>query len=493
MMMRDYQWLMDLKSQIVDTKDVRNFEDIINCYQSGLLRAGFLLAWLMLIESLKRKIITLADKEVKIAVKELEGINRIEDSMHSNDEAIWKSAAKCDLITKEEESVIELLWKKRCIMSHPYMPEVKESDFRYMAENLVAISLSKSLVWSKTMIDDFISDIKSNLFLIPDEQAEKNDFADRIVSQIPERLYPYFWKTVFYEYSLAHESGVKKTLLMLAVLAIKIVKTVGENINCPQYGMESRIRDYCAVCWEIFFNKKAWGYLNKDYQDQMFRFLKDKKKEARTVLRQAMRLIDYRDDIDDKNIACYYEALGQYSITSVYQYYIDKDRLVKRIYDDKVKNFQFDDQGDFIDMLNNMDEEDINDFSSKQQQELGKYVMICCNTGTFKAENFVKSNNKWVKHLGFAKGFAIEGMTDEKGCLRIFKKQLEFVLYVLYYTKVSYRTKVIESLYELPLDRSIREEMIESILKNLVSKFFSEEDSKDVYDQLIGLIEKFYR
>ena len=64
---------------------------------------------------------------------------------------------------------------------------------------------------------------------------------------------------------------------------------------------------------------------------------------------------------------------------------------------------------------------------------------------------------------------------------------------MLYYTKVSYRTKVIESLYELPLDRSIREEMIESILKNLVSKFFSEEDSKDVYDQLIGLIEKFYR
>jgi hypothetical protein len=258
------------------------------------------------------------------------------------------------------------------------MPEVEESDFRYMAENLVAISLSKSLVWSKTMIDDFIRDIKSNLFLVPDEHAEKSDFADRIISQIPERLYPYFWKTVFYEYSLARESGVKKTLLMLAVLAIKIVKTVGENINCPQYGIESRIRDYCAVCWEIFFNKKAWGYLNKDYQDQMFRFLKDNKKEARTVLRQAMRLIDYRDDIDDKNIACYYEALGQYSITSVYQYYIDKDRLVKRIYDDKVKNFQFDDQGDFIDVLNNMDEEDINDFSSKQQQELGKYVMICC-------------------------------------------------------------------------------------------------------------------
>lgn len=67
------------------------------------------------------------------------------------------------------------------------------------------------------------------------------------------------------------------------------------------------------------------------------------------------------------------------------------------------------------------------------------------------------------------------------------------MLYVLYYTKVSYRTKVIESLHELPLDRSIREEMIEHILKNLVSKFFSEEENKDVYDRLIGLIEKYYR
>ena len=147
--MKDKNWLVELKAQIVDSKDAQNFGDIIKCYEEGLLRAGFLLAWLMLIESLKRKITTLADKEVKVAA-ELESINKIEELMHSNDEAIWKSAAKCDLISKEEESVIELLWKKRCIMSHPYMPEVKECDFRFMVENLVAISLSKSSEVFKT-------------------------------------------------------------------------------------------------------------------------------------------------------------------------------------------------------------------------------------------------------------------------------------------------------------------------------------------------------
>lgn len=128
------KWLTDLKTQIIDEKDSKNFDDIIKCYQDGLLRAGFLMAWLMLVESLKRKIVELADKGVKVAASELKTITTTEDAMHSNDEVIWKGALKCELITKEEDSVLEMLWKKRCIMSHPYMPEVNESDFRYMVE-----------------------------------------------------------------------------------------------------------------------------------------------------------------------------------------------------------------------------------------------------------------------------------------------------------------------------------------------------------------------
>jgi DNA repair exonuclease SbcCD ATPase subunit len=54
--MADVKWLEDLKAKIVDQKDSDNFDDIIKCYQAGLLRAGFLMAWLMLIESLKRKV-----------------------------------------------------------------------------------------------------------------------------------------------------------------------------------------------------------------------------------------------------------------------------------------------------------------------------------------------------------------------------------------------------------------------------------------------------
>ena len=38
------EWMTKLKAQIIDKKDAENFDDLIKCYQNGLLRAGFLLA-----------------------------------------------------------------------------------------------------------------------------------------------------------------------------------------------------------------------------------------------------------------------------------------------------------------------------------------------------------------------------------------------------------------------------------------------------------------
>lgn len=119
------EWLQNLKEKIVDEKDATNFDDIIKCYQNGLLRAGYLMAWLMLIESLKRKVIELEANGVKAAKVELAKIQQIENALQSNDEVIRKAALACDLISSEEAQVLDLLWKKRCIMSHPYMPRIR--------------------------------------------------------------------------------------------------------------------------------------------------------------------------------------------------------------------------------------------------------------------------------------------------------------------------------------------------------------------------------
>ena len=483
------KWLSDLKAQIIDEKDSKNFDDIIKCYQDGLLRAGFLMAWLMLVESLKRKIVELADKGVKVATIELKTITTTEDAMHSNDEVIWKGALKCELITKEEDSVLEMLWKKRCIMSHPYMPEVNESDFRYMVEKLVSISLSRTLMWSKPMIDDYFSDIRANVFLIPDESAEQQEAADRILKLVPEKLWPFFWKTLFYELSLSLEGGHNKLQKMLKRLAIRFVRQPGLDINDSCFTLANKIKDHCGVCWNIFSNKRAWGKLNEDYQAQMFRFLKDNKKEAKKVLCLAYDLIDSDDSLDEKFIECYYEALAEYDVTDMQSYYLDKKRFLKILYDEKIKGYQFSDQGEFIDMLKSMEEDDLEEFTVGQRQKMGRYVEMCCVNGTFKAHDFVRSRNIWIKDLNFVKGLAIEGLTDEKGNLSVSKRHLEHVVPALFYTKEETIPEVVASLEELPVVETMKEAMICKNMRMEVKRYF-EEDS-DEGKALLGVVNKY--
>lgn len=487
--MADIIWLNNLKEQVIDEKDKKNFDDLIKCYQNNLLRAGFVMAWLMLVESLKRKIVSLADKEVKVAKEALGIITGTEDAMHSNDEVIWKGAVKCELITKEEESVVEMLWKKRCLMSHPYMPEVSESDFRYMVENLVSMSLRRTLMWSKTMIESYFADIKTNVFLIPDDKDERINTADRILSLIPEKLKPFFWKTLFFELSLSLGNGHNKHRQMLRALAMQFVSLSSVNINDAHFTLDNQIKKNCCACWNIFFTKRTWEKLDGEYKSQLFRFLKDNKEESKQVLWLAKILLEEVEDLEKKYVDCYYSALSQFDVTDIQGFYLDKRKFLDILYEKKIKGYQFGDQGDFIDMLASMNEEDIDRFSPKQIQELGKFVEKCCVNGTFKAQNFVMSRSIWSENCDFVMGVAKEGLSNEKGELYVSTKHLEYVLPVLYHTDLGNQIKVIEALDNLPIVETMNELMICNNIRINVKKYF--EETSEVGMALMGVVNKY--
>lgn len=486
--MVDKSCLIELKGKIVDSKDADNFDDIIKCYEAGVLRAGFLQAWLMLIESLKRKVFELADKGVKIAIKEQNNIQKIEDAQKSNDEVIRQAALNCDLITKEEEGVVDLLWKKRCVMSHPYMPEIRECDFRYMVENLVSISLGKPLMWSQVMIDGYFEDIKTNIFLIPDTNEEKREQAGQIVALIPEKNWPYFWKTLFYELSLSMKDGSRKHKTMLRYLAISFLKIPTVDINDTKYTLANQIKNYCGVCWNIFFKVKAWDKLNDEYRGQLFRFLKDDKEEAKKVLFLVKELVECAD-LDEKYVNYYYEALANYDVTDMQRYYINKKLFLEVLYEDKIKGYLFAAQADFIDMLNSMNEDELNDYSKLQLQQLGRYTEKCCVNGTFKAQDFVRCNNIWTRNIEFAKGVALEGLSDEEGRLYVSKRGLEYVLPVLYRISEDNQLEVINELDKLPVVDTIKDEFAGKLFRMEVKKYFDEDSETGV--ALNGVINKY--
>lgn len=449
--MENTEWLDKLKSQIVEAKDKENFVDLIKCYQNYLLRAGFVMAWLMLVESLKRKIVALADKEVKVAKETLSTIEGTEKAMHSNDEVIWKGAAKCDLISKEEESVIELLWKKRCIMSHPYMPQVKEADFRYMVENLVSISLAKTVMWSQNMIQDFFDDLKTSIFIIPNTIEERQEYAFNVLEQIPKKNWPFFWKTLFFEYSKSIDSGKKKYMLFLRRLASQFIQKTEVDINDPKYTLEKQMKSYCSVCWAIFNLRGTWKKLNKEYRGQLFRFLEVNEKDVSRVLYCAVRLVEKVDDLDEEYLNSYYQSLEKHDVLEMERFYVDKNLFLDRVYKDKIAEWQFYDQGEFVDWMKGMSEEEIEDFSPKQIWRLGGFLQRCCVNGTFKAQDFVKANHKeWVSRIDFVKGFVVENCTDNDGNLYLDVQKMDYSFRILGLLDEKHRLEVIAELDKLP-------------------------------------------
>lgn len=453
-MAKDITWLTDLKSEILEGKDKQNFDDLICCYQNDLLRAGFVMAWLMLVESLKRKVVDLAAKGVKVALKQKENIEKIEESLQSNDMAIMKAALDCDLITKEENSVLELLWKKRCIMSHPYMPNVSESDFRYMVENLVSISLSKTVLWSHSMIEDFFKDIKNSLFIIPNTEESRKEFAYNTLALIPMKSWPFFWKTLFYEYSISINTGKKKQTNFLRQMAVLFVTLPSVNINDAKYTLDKQIKDHCAVCWRIFSRRSTWKKLDKVYQGQLFRFLEDNKGEANKVLEYAARLVSRADDLDEEYLNCYNASLNEYDVLDVERYYLDKDVFLDRLYKDKISGYQFDEQGQYVDWIRGMSEEEIADYTPIQLRRLGKYMHFCCLTGTFKAQDFVRYYyHDWINHFDFVKGFVMEKFIDDDGNLSIDFYKMDYTYIMLDHLTEEQRLDIIAEINKLSLTK----------------------------------------
>lgn len=469
---KNTDWLKNLKSQIIEDRDKKNFDDIVKCYENDILRAGFVMAWLMLVESLKRKVVELADKDVKVAVKEKENIQKIEEAMRSNDEAIINAALACDLISAEEKGVLDMLWGKRCIMSHPYMPEVKENDFRYMVENLVSISLGKTVLWSQSMIEDFFEGIKDSTFIIPNTDEQRKELANKTLVQIPDKNLPFFWKTLFYEYSISIGTGKRKYIAFLRLLAILFIIQPRVDINDAKYTLGAQIKKYCEVCWRLFCKRKTWELLSSEFQGQLFRYLEDNKHEAIKILAYVRNLIKKEEDLAEEFLDCYYSLLKEHDVIDVEDYYVDKDKFLKRLYDENITGWQFTDHARFIELLEGMNQEDIDDYTPKQLRKLGTFVMICCRNNTFKAQRFVEYElGIWKDQKDFIAGIVIDCFS-EGGNLKIKDSKIEYAFSVMKSITEERRHAIIEEIAKLPNKKPCKDEDECSYIRRLITKAY---------------------
>lgn len=113
----------------------------------GLFKAGYILCWTVLAESLRQRIKSLADLGYNHAITELERIEALEQKHKSTDVQIVESAKTCELISDTELTIVRQLWAKKCLFAHPYSTQATKIDMRYIIEKTVLFSMGKPILY----------------------------------------------------------------------------------------------------------------------------------------------------------------------------------------------------------------------------------------------------------------------------------------------------------------------------------------------------------
>ena len=126
------EWINTEKDKIINPNEKKTFDEVIKCYEHSLYRAGYILTWILLIESIKRKLYELERGGDASASKLVKQIEAEEKAKKSTDKLIYESGKSCGLYDETEMSVIEYLWGRRCFFAHPYENQPTKTEFQYI-------------------------------------------------------------------------------------------------------------------------------------------------------------------------------------------------------------------------------------------------------------------------------------------------------------------------------------------------------------------------
>ena len=95
---------VEARASIASPEDLKIYDEIVEACNHNLLRAAYILAWVAIVESLKRKIYRLADDGDARSKILKEKIEENEKNSNSSDKCIFESVTDADIVPKKYKS-----------------------------------------------------------------------------------------------------------------------------------------------------------------------------------------------------------------------------------------------------------------------------------------------------------------------------------------------------------------------------------------------------
>jgi len=331
--METKEWIENVRRKISEEEDVTLFNEAVGCLSNGYFRAGYVISWIAIVESLKKKIYDSYNLGDKQAENSYHKITESELKKLSVDKIILDEAKQLKLIEEHEVGKLEFLWEQRNLFAHPYSKEPSEVDLKFIIVSAVDICLSKPLLYRKNYIDELIKNLVSMPYFLTDDQEKTKAFARRIILRVPVDLHPYFFKTFLFNLSpILIDDKKFKIQIRIRQFLIELFRITTGNLEAPEWSLEHRATNFPYSCLLGFVSPLVWEKLPERIKELLIEYsVTETDEDKQIMIRQIIGLLWKNDKLEGIYKKKFILKLNTVDFSSSYRFYHDKISLYNRI------------------------------------------------------------------------------------------------------------------------------------------------------------------
>ncbi len=422
-MREDKDWIENLKAQIIEADDKVLFEEASHCFLNGQLRAAYIMTWISIIESLKRKIFILSNLGDNRATTAKQKIEDAENEKLSADKLIFEEAKICGIIDNPDYSKVAFLWEQRCLFAHPYNLNPEVDEVRHILGQAARITLLKQLHFNKTYLTDLSDNISSKPFFLPTDIAQVRNYAKRTISRTPLNLHPFFFKTLLFKIGKLSQSEDKfNEQRKLSCFLVELLINTSLPLDNVDWSLENRVTNFTYVCFIGFVHQDTWPLLPDRIKEMLIAYLEGETESTKlNNLKAIAGNLVQNNSLEESFKNRYHKKLSGLSFETSINYYGSIKATFKRICED-LASFQYEKQNPVIDYLR-MDKaiELINVINKSEQIYLGRLLKSAAKNNHWKSLNLVSSitSGSLLYSDWFKAGIALGGFISLKDELEI--------------------------------------------------------------------------
>ncbi len=384
-------WIENLRDQIIEEDDKILFNETAGCFLSKHYRASYILSWITIIESLKRKInlfSNLGDSRATEAVKEIE---KTEEQKKSTDKLIYEEANKCGILDNSDLSTINFLWEQRCLFAHPYQKQPESDEVKHIIGQSIKLVLGKELLFNKDYLTEFSENVATKPFFLPNEIERVREYALGIIARTPKGLHPFFFKTLLFRVGeVINVPAKSKELTKLRYFLVELFSKTDIPLSDIQWSLEDRVTKFPYECFIGFVHPETWDILPLRIKEMLIAYVSNEIGTNRFInLKYITSALIKAGILEDTLKEQYYSIINGIDYNSSINFYGNNDAKFDRIVAE-LESWQYEQQNTVIEHLKGEGMADfLNLLDEKKQFYLGRLLRYCAGNGHWKTQHYI--------------------------------------------------------------------------------------------------------